>query len=71
MQINSEQYRAAQVGRFYSRTTPENDEKVTLCMPTPRGRRYLPVGRVSEVKPLGHGNCLVRIADLQPVEGIY
>jgi hypothetical protein len=71
MQINSEQYRVARDGHFFSRTTPENGEAVTLCMPTPRGRRFIPVGNVSEVKELGQGKCLVTIHDLAPVAGFY
>lgn len=71
MQINSEQYRAARDGHFYSRITPENAEAVTLSMLTPRGRRFLPVGNVCDIKPLGEGKCLVSIAGLIPVEGIY
>ncbi|TNV22492.1 hypothetical protein FH968_00045 [Buttiauxella sp. B2] len=71
MQINSEQYRAARDGHFFSRITPLNGEPVTLNMPTPRGRRFLPVGNVSEIKDLGQGKCLVRIANLEPVQGIY
>ncbi|KJO49458.1 hypothetical protein SR89_23315 [Klebsiella aerogenes] len=71
MQINSEQYRAARHGRFHSRFIPQNGEPVTLNIPTPRGRRFLPVGNVSEIKVMGQSSCLIAIDNLAPVQGIY
>lgn len=71
MQINSEQYRAAKIGHFYSRVIPQAGEPVTLNMLTPRGRRHVPVGNVSDIKVLGAAQCLVSIDNLEPVAGIY
>lgn len=71
MRINSEQYRAARNGSFYSRVIPSDGEAVTLEVPTPRGRRFIPVGNVSVVNVVGQSLCVVAIKNLQPVEGIY
>ncbi|HEY2452857.1 MAG TPA: hypothetical protein VGI71_09590 [Scandinavium sp.] len=71
MQINSEQYRAAKIGHFYSRVIPLADEPVTLVMLTPRGRRRIPVGNVSDIKVLGAAQCLISIDNLASVAGIY
>lgn len=71
MRINSEQYRTARNGSFYSRVIPSDGEAVTLEVPTPRGRRFIPVGNVSVVNVVGQSLCVVAIKNLQPVEGIY
>lgn len=71
MQINSEQYRAAKHGRFHSRFIPESGEPVTLNMPTPQGRRFIPVGNVSNIEVIGQSRCLITIDNLEPVKGVY
>jgi len=71
MRINSEQYRAARNGSFYSREIPSDGEAVTLEVPTPRGRRFIPVGSVSIVSVVSESLCVLTIKNIQPVEGIY
>lgn len=71
MQINSEQYRLARDGWFYTHKQTHAGDELILNMPTPRGRRILPVGYVAEVKSLGFGRSMVRAERLENVEGIY
>lgn len=71
MMINPEQYRQAKAGRFLSKLPPEVEEEITLNVLTPRGRRFLPVGRVSGVRVICAGRCLVEIEELIRVEGFY
>ncbi|MNP19647.1 hypothetical protein D3C76_1121870 [compost metagenome] len=71
MEINSRQYAAAQAGRFSVQCNAYENEEIILNMLTARGRRFVPVGRVSEVRALGFGRCLVRAERLEHVEGIY
>lgn len=73
MNINSHQYNQARQSNrtFIATVQPEEMEKITLIMPTPRGKRIIDVGCVKVVKPLGAGRCLVTVDSLIPVEGFY
>lgn len=73
MYINTEQYKQARkTGVFISSSAPQGMERITLIMPTARGRRELDVGYVAEVKLMGGcGRCMVTAARLIAVKGIY
>jgi tRNA U34 2-thiouridine synthase MnmA/TrmU len=71
MEINSRQYEAAREGWFCVQCNAHEDEEIILNMPTARGRRFLHVGHVAEVKALGFGRNLIRAERLEHVEGIY
>lgn len=71
MEINSGQYRQARAGWFGVTGSAREGEEIVLNMLTARGRRFIPVGRVAEVSPIGSGRCLVRAERLEDVEGVY
>lgn len=70
MNINTVQYRQATKGCFLSNTRPSEGEKLTLIVPTCRGRRSVPVGSVERVESVGETRCLVWVSNLAAVEGM-
>lgn len=70
MNISTKQYLDGLTGKFMSREIPEPGDKLTLVMPTCRGRRHLPVGEVESVMKIGSGQCLVMVKELAKVEGM-
>lgn len=70
MNINTEQYRYGRHGRFASSVKPTPGERLTLIMPTGRGKRHVPVGEVVAVEPLGSARWIVHVSKLKPVEGM-
>lgn len=70
MNINTTQYRQGVKGCFLSANNPSPGERLTLIMPTCRGKRIIPVGIVSRVEPVGSSRFLVWVSALQLVEGM-
>lgn len=70
MNITTSQYRQGRKGCFLSTVRPEPGEKLTLIMPTCRGRRHIPVGNVVAIEPIGTARCLVHVTAFPFVEGM-
>ncbi|KJM02318.1 hypothetical protein SS39_11090 [Enterobacter chengduensis] len=70
MKITTVQYRQAMKGCFISSERPKPGEKLTLVMPTCRGKRIIPVGHVERIEAVGEFRCLVWVSQLAPVEGM-
>lgn len=70
MNINTSQYRQASKGCFLSNIRPEDGEPLVLIMPTCRGKRVIPVGKVQRVESVGAQRCLVWVSGLAFVEGM-
>lgn len=70
MNITTNQYRQGVKGCFLSTNNPAPGERLTLIMPTCRGKRILPVGMVRRVEPVGTSRFLVWVSPLQFVEGM-
>ncbi|AUY01024.1 hypothetical protein ATHEMM101B_10130 [Atlantibacter hermannii] len=70
MNITTGQYRQGVKGCFISSERPQPGEKLTLVMPTCRGKRIIPVGHVERIEAVGTARCLVWVSKLTPVEGM-
>ncbi|EAO4249019.1 hypothetical protein CIM45_02415 [Salmonella enterica subsp. enterica serovar Newport] len=70
MNITTTQYRQGVKGCFLSAHRPQPGESLTLVMPTCRGRRFIPVGKVQWIEAIGSGRCLVWVSKLAFVEGM-